>query len=113
MSSGATTIPGGRLADQRGRRAVGRHERQDRPLGGEVLEHLAAQHALAAPAGLGDQEQQRLRVALELERAAARRVRDQLQPVTEPELLGPLAVGRAEVAEEPRLDVEPALAAAQ
>ena len=42
------------------------------------------EHALAAAAGLGDQEQQRLGVALQLERAAARRVRDQLEPVAEP-----------------------------
>ena len=60
---------------------------------------------LPAAAGLRDQQQQRLRVALELERAAARRVRDQLEPVAEAERLGPLAVGRAEVAEEARDDV--------
>ena len=98
--------PGRSLADQLSRGAVGRHERQDRPLGGEVLEHLPGEDALAAPAGLGDQEQQRLGVALELERPPARRVRDQLQPVAEPQLLGPLAVGRAEVADEARVDVE-------
>ena len=50
---------GARLADQLRRRAVGRHDREDRPLGGEVLEDLAAEHALAAAAGLRDQEQQR------------------------------------------------------
>ena len=55
---------------------------------------------LAAAARLGDQQQQRLRVALQLERAAARHVGDQLEPVAEAERLGPLAVGRAEVADE-------------
>ena len=96
---------GARLADQLGGGAVGRHDGEDRPLGREVLEHLAAEHALAAAARLRDQEQQHLRVALQLERAPARRVRDQLEPVAEAELLGPLAVGRAEVAEEARDDV--------
>ena len=102
--------PGACLADQLRRRAVGWDEREDRPLGREVLEHLAAQNALAAPTGLGDQEQQRLRVALELERASPRGVGDELEPVTEPELLRPLAIRRAEVTKEARLDVEPALA---
>ena len=74
-----------RLADQLRRRAVGRHDREDRPLGREVLEHLAGEHALAAAAGLRDQQQQRLGVALQLERAAVRRVRDQLEPVAEPD----------------------------
>ena len=77
------------LADQLGGRAVGRHDREDRPLGGEVLEDLAREHALAAPGRVGDQQQQRLRVALELERLAARRVREQPQPVAESERLGP------------------------
>ena len=76
---------GARLADQVGRRAVARHRREDRPLGGEVLEHLAREHALAAAARVGDQQQQRLRVALELERAPARDIRDQLEPVAEVE----------------------------
>ena len=88
------------LADQLGGGAVRRHDRQDRPLGGEVLEDLAGEHAAPAAARLGDQEQQRLRVALELERAAPGDVRDQLEPVAEPEALGPLGVGRAEVADE-------------
>ena len=59
---------GARLADEAGRRAVGRHGGQDRALGGEVLEHLPRQDALAAPAGVGDEQEQRLRVALQLER---------------------------------------------
>ena len=94
-----------RVADQLRSRAVRRHRGEDRPLGREVLEHLPGEDALAAAAGLGDQEQQRLGVALQLERAAARHVRDQLEPVAERERLGPLAVGRAEVADEARDDV--------
>ena len=93
---------GAGLADQLGRGAVGRDDGEDRPLGGEVLEHLPGEHAPAAAVGLGDQEQQRLGVALQLERAAVRRVRDQLDPVDDPGR--PLAVGRAEVADEARDD---------
>ena len=55
---------------------------------------------MPAAVGLRDQEQQRLGVALQLERAAVRRVRDQLDPVGDAR--GPLAVARAEVADEPR-----------
>ena len=93
------------FADQLGCGAVRRHDGKDRPLRGEIFEDLAAQHALAAPACLRDQQQQRLRVALQLERPPARRVRNQLEPVAEVELVGPLAVGRAEVAEEAHDDV--------
>ena len=100
---------GSRLADQGGGGAVRRHGSEDRPLGREVLEHLPGEHALAAAACVGDQEQERLGVALELERRLARRVRDQLELVAEPTLLRPLPVGGAEVAEEARLDVEPGL----
>ena len=98
---------GAGLADQLRGGAVRRHGGEDRPLGGEVLEHLPGEDAAAAAAGLGDQQQQRLGVALQLERAAARHVRDQLEPVAEPERLRPLAVGRAEVADEAGDDVEP------
>ena len=65
------------------------------------------EHALAAPARFGDEEQERLGVALESERLGARRVRDQLEPVAEAEPLRPLAIGRAEVADEARDGVEP------
>ena len=104
-SSGATTLAGARLAQQLGGGAVGWHEREDRPLGREVLEHLAGQHALAAAVGLRDQEQQRLGVALELERAAARARTGSARAGRRALALGPLAVGRAEVAEEARHDV--------
>ena len=59
-----------RLADQVGGGAVGRDGGEDRPLGGEILEDLPGEDALAAAARVGDQQQQRLRVALQLERAA-------------------------------------------
>ena len=96
-----------RLADQLGGGAVGGNRGEDRPLGGEILEHLPGEHAASSSARVGDQQEQRLRVPLQLERAAAGDVRDQLQPVAEPEALRPLAVGRAEVADEPGDDVEP------
>ena len=95
------------LADELGGGAVRRNDGEDRAAGGEVLEHLPGEDALAAPARLRDQQQQRLGVALQLERLGPRRVRDQLEPVAEPELLGPLAVGRAEVADEAGDRVEP------
>ena len=61
------------------------------------------------PASARDQ-QQRLRVALQLERAAARHERDHLDAVAEPERLRELAVGGAEAADEPDDDVlEPRL----
>src|SRR5205085_9796729 len=99
---------GARLAEELRRRAVGRHRREDRPLGGEVLEDLPGEDAPPAAAGLRDEQEERLRVALELERAPPRHVRVQLEPVAEPELLRPVAVGRAEVADEARDDVEAA-----
>src|SRR5581483_9066091 len=55
-------------------------------------------------ARLGDEEEQRIRGALELERPSVRRVRVEIEAVAEPERLGPLAVGRAEVADETRGD---------
>ncbi len=55
-----------RSPEQRGGRAVGRHERKDRAFCGQVLEDLAREHAPPAAVGLGDQEQERLGVALEL-----------------------------------------------
>jgi hypothetical protein len=67
---------GPRLADQLRGRALGRDDGEDRALGGEVLEHLPREDAAPAAAGLGDQEQERLRVALQLERATTGDVRD-------------------------------------
>ena len=57
--------PGAGLADQLGRGAVGRHDREDRPPDREVLEHLPGEHALATPVRVRDEQEQRLRVALE------------------------------------------------
>ena len=62
---------------------------------------------LPRPSSLGDQQEQRLRVALERQGLGARRIREELQPVAKPERLGPGAIGLAEVAEEARDDVEP------
>src|SRR4029079_11507424 len=79
----------------------------------EVLEDLPGQDAAASPSGLRDQEEQRLGVALQLERAAARDVAEQLDPVAEAERVGILAVGGAEVAGEAGDDVVQARARAR
>ena len=97
---------GARLADQLGGGAVRRDDREDRTADRDVLEDLAREDAFAAPSGLGNEQEQRLRVALQRERLGARRVRQQLEPVAEREVGGPRAVGLAEVAEEARDDVE-------
>src|SRR6266540_999292 len=75
------------LPDQLGGGALGRHGGEDRAL------------------GLRDQEQQRVRVALQRERLAPRHVRVELESRAESERLRPLAVGDAEVADEARDDV--------
>ena len=95
-----------RLPDQLGSRAVGRHRGEDGPPHRDVLEHLPGEDTAAAAVGLGDEQQQRLRVALEGERRRARCVRAELEAVAEPEALGPLAIGGAEVAQEPCDDVQ-------
>src|SRR5439155_24779049 len=89
--------------------AVGRHRRQDRPLRGEVLEDLAAEDSVPPTARFGDQQEERLGVALQLERAPAGCVRQELEPVAQVERLRPLPIGRTEVAEEAGDDVEPGL----
>ena len=105
-SSGDATTPAFGLTDQLGGGAVRRNGCQDRPADRDVLEHLAGEDALAAPPCLGDEQQKRLRVALQREGLGARRVRQELQPVAESEAFRPLAVGVAEVAEEARDGVE-------
>ena len=97
---------GAGLADQLGSCAVGRDNGEDRAAGREVLENLPREHALAATARVGDEQEQRLRVALVAQRLAARQVVDQLEPVAESERVRPLAVRRAEVADEARDGVE-------
>src|SRR6266511_642604 len=94
-----------RLADELGRGSFGGHRGEDRPLRGQVLEDLPRQHALAPPARVRDQQEQGVRVALERKRLPARHVRVNLEPGAESERLGPLAVGNAKVADEPRHDV--------
>ena len=69
-SSGATTMPAPVSRISCGGGAVGRDDGEDRPLCRQVLEHLPREHAAPAAAGLGDQQQERLRVALQLERRA-------------------------------------------
>ena len=69
---GATTTPAPVSRIRSAAAPSGGTSGEDRPLGGEVLEHLAGEDPAPAPARLGDQEQQRLGVALELERPAVR-----------------------------------------
>ncbi len=60
---------------------------------------------LPLPACLRDQEEERLRVALEGEHLRPGGVREELEPVAEAERRGVLAIGGAEVADEARDDV--------
>ena len=91
-SSPSTTSPDAAAPDQVGGHAVRRHGRQDRPSGGEVLEHLAGQHRVAAAVGVGDQQQQRVGRALGGERVAVGQEAGLLPGVVEPEPARPLAV---------------------
>ena len=56
---------GAGAADERRGLPVRRHHGEDRPLGGEVLEDLAREHAAPATVGLRDEQQEGVRVALE------------------------------------------------
>ena len=58
------------------------------------------------PSGVGNEQEQRLRVALQTQRLGAGRVRHELEAVAEAERRRPLAVGRAEVADEASDGVE-------
>ncbi len=98
--------PGPGVPDQLGRRSVGRHGGKDRPADGDVLEDLPGEHPLATAACLRDQEKERLGVPLERQGLGARRVGQELEPIAESEAGSPLAVCVAEVAHEPRDDVE-------
>src|SRR5207253_2545939 len=87
------------------RRAVRRHRRENRPTCRHVLEDLARNDAGAAAARLRRDQQQRLGVALQLERPPARDERDRLDAVAEPERLRELPVGGAKAADEADDDV--------
>src|SRR5581483_10413060 len=76
---------GAGLLEEPGGRAVRRDDGEDRALGGQVLEHLAGEHAAPAATCLRDEQEERLRVALERQRATARHVRDQLEPAGQAE----------------------------
>src|SRR4051794_19889342 len=96
---------GARLAEEVGGGAVGRHDGEDRALRSEILEDLPRQDAFAAAARVRDQEKQRLRVALQLERATPRDVAEELDAVAEAKRLRVLAVGGANVSGEADEDV--------
>ena len=109
-SSRARDDAGAGLADQLRGGAVRRHGGEDRPLGGEVLEDLPGEHALAAAARLRDQQQQRLGVALQLERrggAATYGISSSRSP--SPSVSAHSRSAGAEVADEAGDDVEAGL----
>ena len=97
---GADDDAGARLTDERGGLAVERDGGDDRALGGEVLEDLPGEDGAAAAARVGNEKEERLRVALERERLPPRHERKKLDAVADPDPLGVLAVGGAEVADE-------------
>ena len=105
-SSGGADDPRPGLPDQLGRGSVGRDGGEDRPPDRDVLEDLPREDALAPAACVGDQQEERLRVPLQRERLGARRIREKLEAVAEPQPRGPVAVGLAEVAQEAGDDVE-------
>ena len=92
-SSGATTTPAPVSRMSVGRRAVRRHDREDRPAGGEVLEDLPGEDALAPAARVGHEQEQGLGVALEPKRLRARRYGISSSRSPSPSDSRPLAVG--------------------
>src|SRR3954454_25316498 len=101
---------GSGLAHELRRRTVRWDDRKDRPLGREVLEDLAGHHAATPPGRVGDQQQQRVRVALQTQRLTAWDVVDHLDAVAQTQALHELAVTRTEVSNEAHRDVlEPRL----
>ena len=94
-SSGATTTPAPVSRTSVRGRAVGRHDREDRTAGRDVLEDLPGENALPTAARVGDEEEQRFGVALQAQRLATGRVRHELEAVAEVERLRPFAIRRA------------------
>ena len=94
-----------RLVQEASRLAVGRNDRQNRTLRRQVLEDLGRENAAAAPLRVRNDQEQRLRVSLEREGLSMRQIRNELEPVGQPEPLGPFAVGRPEVPDEAGGDV--------
>ena len=91
-------------AEQVGGDPLGRDERQHRPLGRQVLEELAREHAQPEPAGPRDQEQQRVSALHGGERLVVGQKAVDAKSRAQPERLGPLPIGRAKPAHEARLD---------
>ena len=104
-SSGPATMPAFVSRMSFAAAPSGRNEREDRPLGREILEHLPREDAAPAPARIGNQQEQRVGFPLHRERRAARHVVDELHPVAELEALEELTVRGAEVADEPHGDI--------
>ena len=80
-SSGAATMPAPVSRRSAAASPSGGHGGEDRALGGQVLEHLAREDALSPPVRLRNEQQERVRVALEGKRLAVREVRDELEPI--------------------------------
>src|SRR5689334_2995617 len=82
------------VADELRGGAVRRDDREDWPFGGDVLEDLPGEDAAAAAGRLRNEEEQRLALALQLERAPPGHVVDELDLVREAEPLHELAIAR-------------------
>ena len=104
-SSGGATTPAPGLAQERSGSAVLRHGREDRRPGGEVLEDLGSDDEAPAALACGDEQEQRVGVALERQRLVAREVGDQLDAVVQPQLGDDRPVTVAEVTDEAGHDV--------
>jgi hypothetical protein len=91
-------------AEQVGRGAVGRHQAEDRPLRGQVFEHLPRQDGLPDPRCTRDQQHQRVGLLHGPQRVVVRQGALHRHRRAEIEPLGPLAVGRAESAHEAHLE---------
>ena len=91
------------VAQQRRGVALGRHEREDRALGGEVLEDLARDDREPAAAGARHEQQEDVGRPHGGERLGVRPEALERERIAEAEAERPLAIGRPQLAQEGRL----------
>src|SRR5205085_8667159 len=77
-----------------------RHSREDRPTRGEVLVELRRRHVASALTAVGKEQEERVRVALQLEGPPPGSERRQLEAVSETEAARPREVCLAKIADE-------------